>query len=393
MVKEKDPSIEGFDWKSLKQDLFGMSVRYFISKQDEKDFAAAYRSVVGSGDTNALSPESVSSQVNPSSFMVGSYATAPTASPWDKVREEKFYHGLRANSSVRGLEVQLYANGKMHPEDEEWFLQQLKPEWDCVLTIVGGTMVTLGTSPNFGLASDDDDGRKAAIEYAQAALKAVERLNKARHGRVVAVELQSAPNRANATSSSAALARSLTELRSWEWGGAELVIEHCDAFVTTHAPNKGFLTLEEEIDAIKIAQSSGHGAALGCCINWARSVLETRSTATAILHIEQAKAAGLLKGVMFSGCTGTEGPYGPWIDNHMPHQEEDSTEYFAEGSLLSAVQIQKCLAAAGSDLLYCGCKITAQHDSTGEDVEMRVGLNRDMLSLIERGARTARSRL
>ena len=92
--------------------------------------------------------------------------------------------------------------------------------------------------------------------------------------------------------------------------------------------------------------------------------------------------------------TGTEGPYGPWIDNHMPHQEETGTAYFAQGSLLSETQIRKCLAAAGGqdELLFCGCKITAHHDKTGADLGMRVGLNRDLLSLIGRGT-TSRSRL
>jgi hypothetical protein len=395
MPVEKDPSIKGFDWASFKEDLFG-NMRYFVSESDEDHFASAFKSFMGRGDK--ISAEGVSSdRPYATSYMVGSYATAPTATPWDRVREAEFYEGLRGMKAVRGIEVQLYADGKMHPEDEDWFLQQLKPDWDCVLTIVGGTMVTLGTDQNFGLASDNEEGRAAAIEYARVALKAVGRLNQVREGCVIAVELQSAPNRATAISSSASLARSLSELRSWDWSGAQLVIEHCDAFVSTHAPNKGFLTLEEEISAIKTAQrSSREGAELGCCINWARSVLETRSTATAVLHIEKAKEAGLLKGLMFSGCTGTEGPYGPWIDNHMPHSQEDGTEFYATGSLLSETQIRNCLSAArspsgGTDLLYCGCKITAHHDTTGANVAMRVGLNRDLLSLI--GRAKPRSRL
>jgi hypothetical protein len=101
-----------------------------------------------------------------------------------------------------------------------------------------------------------------------------------------------------------------------------------------------------------------------------------------VQHISLAKEHGLLSGVMFSGCSGVDGPYGSWKDAHMPHCESEGTVHFAEGSLMSGAEIRKCVQAAGGGLLYCGGKITAKHDPSGCDVAVRVGLNRDLLELI-----------
>ena len=115
-------------------------------------------------------------------MIVGSYATAPTATPWDKAREQAYYQGLHDIKTCTGVEVQFYETGLMHPHDEPWFIQQLKPEWECVLTCVGGTVVQQQANPRWGLASDDATGRLAAVNFAKQALQAVGRLNRARAG-------------------------------------------------------------------------------------------------------------------------------------------------------------------------------------------------------------------
>ena len=103
---------------------------------------------------------------------------------------------------------------------------------------------------------------------------------------MIAVEIHSAPNRGAAkdvgnSSSAASFAASLKELLSWDWQGAKLVVEHCDAYTQDHTPQKGFLGLDEEIEAVNIANSGGDRTRIGVCINWARSVIETRNTQTA----------------------------------------------------------------------------------------------------------------
>ena len=98
---------------------------------------------------------------------------------------------------------------------------------------------------------------------------------------------------------------------SWDWPGTKLVIEHCDAYVEGQAPSKGCLTIKDEI-AASLAAKAATGRAVGICINWGRSAIETRSAEGVVKHIKAAKEAGLLSGLMFSGASGKEIDYGVW---------------------------------------------------------------------------------
>lgn len=114
-------------------------------------------------------------------------------------------------------------------------------------------------------------------------------------------------------------------------------------------------------------------------------MLETRDVETPVAHIREAAEAGVLKGLMFSGCTGESNAYGPWRDCHMPHAPTPEAAFAADGSLMTESKIAEALAAVretNTDLLYCGCKITALQDPTGSDVPIRVGLNSDLISII-----------
>jgi hypothetical protein len=290
---------------------------------------------------------------------------------------------------MRGLEVQ-FDGSVMHPFDEAWFLTHgVHPEWNAVLTCVGGTMGNVGASAAYGLASTDAAGRAAALEFTAKARDAVLRWNSRAEGagKVIAVEIHSAPNttKPGSSASAEALTESLVELSSWDWQGATLVVEHCDAPAadpSVQPASKGFLPLAEEIKAVKACNAQINGG-VGIAINWARSVLETRNVDTPVAHIKKAAEAGVLKGLMFSGCTGEANAYGPWKDCHMPHAPTPGATYAAEGSLMTVGKIAEAIeAAAGTDLLYSGCKITALHDPTGSDVALRVGLNKDLLSIL-----------
>ncbi|PNB45887.1 DUF4862 domain-containing protein, partial [Pseudomonas sp. GW456-12-10-14-LB2] len=70
---------------------------------------------------------------------------------------------------------------------------------------------------------------------------------------VAAVAVHSAPRRdgSGPAASLAAFADSLTRLRSRDWRGAELLVEHCDAPAPGRAPEKGFLRIEDECVALK----------------------------------------------------------------------------------------------------------------------------------------------
>ena len=361
----------------------------------------------------------------PKRYVVGSYATSPSGllgTTFDEEAERSFFAGLAALPEVGGLELALFPDGKLHPHSEEFLLQQLREHgagWSVVLTCIPGTMGILQDGhPRFGLASDDREGRAAAVKFVASAASSVKRVNAALHratfgleqptegkssGRVQAVEIHSAPTQGGEVKTSAAsLKTSLLELLEEDWSGAQLVVEHCDAFVEAHPPQKGFLSLEEELQALKFTEKESewiagvHGAeypAPGLTINWARSVLETRDVATPAMHIAQTVAEhGSLAGLMFSGCTSDEliaesggeaaVAFGAWSDTHMP----SSTT--VQGSLLTASAVEASLSAlaatgAASKLRYCGVKVTCFHDTTGKDVDLRVRANSDLLQLIQ----------
>jgi hypothetical protein len=312
------------------------------------------------------------------SFFLGAYATSPSVDGWDPVAEAAYWQGLKGLPGLRGLEYPF--TGRLHPHDEAWALAHLDPGWELVLTLLPGTMDRLAADPGFGLASTDEAGRRAALDFTAAARAVVARLVAAGH-RVVAVELHSAPRRgvAGITATSAALAQSLAEIAGWDWSGAKLALEHCDAWTADHPPIKGFLGFDEELAAVVEARAVS-GAEIGLAVNWGRSVLEARDPAQALRHIQQAAAAGLLAGVMFSGCSGEDGPWGVWQDSHMPHAPTPGLDHAAKGSLMTQAAITAALQAAGGGLAFVGGKLTLRPNDG--PLDLRLGLNRDLLSLL-----------
>lgn len=315
-------------------------------------------------------------------YFVGEYAITPAA----LADEERLLSGLAAMETVRGLEVPF--TGALHRNDEAWLFARLRPGWDYVVTLIPGTMGRLQKEPVFGLASDDEGGRQAAIAMARDARAAVERLNTSVGRRaVVAVELHSAPSRgpAGAPGSRDAFARSLGEVASWDWFGARLVIEHCDAHRPGHPQHKGFLSLADEIAAIQSANAIAR-APLGVCVNWGRSVLETHDTGAALAHIEAARSAGALAGIMFSGTSDADTAYGIWQDTHMPHAPAAGLAHGEPGSLMTEAEIRRCLdAARGVKLDVLGAKIAIRPPEA--TVEARLGMVQDVLTLIARAER------
>lgn len=316
--------------------------------------------------------------------IVGAYAISPAATAWNEAGEKALYDGLKALPGVRGLEVPF--TGKLHRHDETWLFANIDKRWDFVVTLIPGTMGTLQQDKAFGLASDDAAGRKAAIDFARQALEAVGRLNAAAgRNAVIAVEVQSAPTQgaAGGKGSAAAFADSLAEIAGWDWQSARIVIEHCDAFRPGHPPTKGFLTLDNELQAIAKANRSAKQP-IGVSINWGRSVLETYRTETAIEHIKKARNAGALSGLMFSGASGAKTPYGAWEDSHMPQAPAPGIANAAEGSLLTEAEIKASLAAAGPKLDFVGAKIAVR--PVDAPVATRLGLIGDLMKLIDRTA-------
>ncbi|WP_160153980.1 DUF4862 family protein [Microbulbifer sp. ALW1] len=313
-------------------------------------------------------------------YILGAYATAPVSDSWQPELQESYLNGIKQIENIRGIEHPF--TGQLHAHDDEWFLRNIDPDWSFVFTGVPGVMERLAKDGTFGIASDVESGRTAGIDFYRQMHAAVIKLN-GHLGRkaVETIQLHTSPNRTASPSSSDALKRSLEEIVSWDWDGAGLVIEHCDAFVEGLKPEKGFLTLEEEIESI-LAVNQQCGSNLGLSINWGRSALETRSIEGPLEHLRIAREAGLLRGLMFSGISDCDTPYGVWRDTHMPPAEIFPGGHFANGSLLTRDQIALSLEVAEWQRLdFIGAKIGVRPQAL--DGPTRVAYNRDCLAALD----------
>lgn len=292
--------------------------------------------------------------------LVAAYAAMPPGA-FDPKAEAAIYDGLKA-LGVAGVEQPFF--GSLHRHDEGFLLDQLRPDWDVVLTTLPGTMDRMKEDPAFGLASADEGGRSRALRFMDDSRRAVERIN-ARLGRqaVRAVEVHSAPR---PSPSKDRFAQSLSELRDWDWQGATLLVEHCDAARADGAHDKGFLLLEDEVYAVR---TSTGPTPLACSLNWGRSALEGRSASTPLDHIARLKEAGLYGGLFFSGVTVAHAEYGSWRDSHAPFSTSCSV------SLLTPEAAAAALAAGAPPLV--GLKVQPLPDSL--DVPSRLAVVADGL--------------
>jgi hypothetical protein len=316
-------------------------------------------------------------------YLCAGYNAAPVTQPWSGVQEAAYYRALKEMPRISMLELPVHATGQVHAQDPAWQLDQLDPRWDFVLSLVGGTLQSLQKDPHFGLASDSEPGRASALQLAELTRQLVRQIN-ARFGRKAVrwVEFHSAPRRsvAGVTGSVTAFTASLRELQGWDWDGANLAIEHCDQYVAGQRPDKGFLSLEQEIEAIRQA---GNKQPIGIVINWARSAIEARDPGAPLRHIRAAKAAGLLRGLTFSGVTAHDPVYGEWLDQHAPFALTPGAKTGCANSLLTLERAAECLREADPrTLAFVGFKV--QPLPATQTLDQRVATLADTMAILDR---------
>ena len=281
-------------------------------------------------------------------YVVGAYPASPAHSNWNPALERQFFDTLSNESRIGSLELPWL--GSLHPHDDAWLLKNFPTELSAVITDIPFVMSRISQSNSYGLASGDRDGRQAAIADVQKINDAVRRFNDSRQKKVVSVvELHTAPRKVGDVHS---LASSLEEIASWNWDGASLAIEHCDAWVEGQQPEKGFLTIDQEMEAI---QSSG--VEVGIFINWGRSAIELRDADKVADQIAIVRGSGLLQGLIFSGASDKDGIFGSaWIDAHNPFRKSERHIYGDPLSLLTETQAELAINAAG-DIPWLGIKL------------------------------------
>lgn len=321
-----------------------------------------------------------------SNYIVGAYATSPTLINWDPAKETDFMLGLRQRlGTIRGLELPFWGNG-IHPYDAKLFLSLLNPDWEYVLTCLPGNMQSIAKNKHFGLASDDEGGRREALNFYKNACESINIVNQyfgSRRVFAVAIATSPALNVDGVSSSMTALEASLLTLASFDWSGAKLVIEHCDSGRLTEKVAKGFLSIEEELMCISNL-SNRHGVDVGMTINWGRSVIEVRDEIGANQHILKALHVGALCGLMFSGTSSADSIYGQWSDLHLPIAEEPEIDHFEKSSLMTASHMKSCLIDSNfKDLDYLGVKLLSMPIESSS-LERRIGVNFDALRVLNR---------
>lgn len=298
--------------------------------------------------------------------LISAYPLSPAHRTWDPVLEAELLPALCALPGVAGLEVPWM--GGIHPHDTEWFLAHV-PEVPLAITPVPFVMRRVGERPGYGISSTDGGGRLAAVDDLRRLAVDVARIGQESAASVAVVMLHTAPP-VNGTRD--ALARSLHEIVALDWSGARLVVEHCDAHVDGQAPEKGFLSVHDEIAAIQQA-----GAPVGLWLNWGRSAIELRDADAVTAQIAHAAASGLLAGLTLSGAAPVSSPYGyPWIDAHLPIAETHPES----ASLLDAAHVRDALAAAG-DVPWLGVKVARHPDDVAvEDILRTATRNVDIVT-------------
>jgi hypothetical protein len=315
-------------------------------------------------------------------YFVSAYATSPSVYEWNSEIEKQYFQHLALKPEIIGVEHPYLYNSEKYTF--AWLQENIPKHWSIIITMLPAFMQMSKVNPYFGLASTSKNDRMQAVALINQVNQYSLHLNHLFGKNIVkAVHLHSSPPNDNTIirGDKSSLRQSLNEISDMKWGDIQLNLEHCDALIPHHAPEKGFLSLEDEIEVIQQIKQP-----FGIVLNWARSAIEHRSIEAPIKHIELAIKHDLLKGFFFSSCTdNNESTYGYWKDTHMPPQPFISSQYLEKTSLLGYEEIQKALTILPPQV-YLGVKVSNQAIHTC--MKRSVGLNIETIDAIEHVANT-----
>ncbi|MFJ2553847.1 DUF4862 family protein [Microbacterium sp. NPDC087591] len=295
--------------------------------------------------------------------VVGAYAALSAADGPDVAAA--FVRAVLAVDGVDGLEIPLGL-----ASDPSWF------EWAVegrghVVTAVPVLAVRTRAESEFGLASKDRRGRRDAVRVVSRLRDAIAHWRG--EGRDITT-LALSSGVPGGDGADARLGESLSEIRSWEWGGVRIAVEHCDAHIGAGTPDKGYLRLEDELAAISRSDGAGD-AVCGITINWGRSAIESRDPSGAAAHVDM--AGDRLIGYMLSGVASEAGPYGPaWTDSHTPVVDAADPAV----SILTRERAAQAITPAVLRAAYRGVKTSWR--PAGEDISTRVAALQTAVDLL-----------
>ena len=100
---------------------------------------------------------------NNTGYIIGAYPCAPSFHQKSEEEETEFWRQLSDTPNIRGLEQPCLEH--LHPLGDEWLLRHTPGNWQIVVTAIMETMRRRGENGGFGLASSDEEQRKACVEY------------------------------------------------------------------------------------------------------------------------------------------------------------------------------------------------------------------------------------
>lgn len=311
-----------------------------------------------------------------SGYYVSAYASSPSPAHWAPELEAQYFSALSTDKRIVGIEQPFYPDAQRYPLS--WLREHIPAHWHMCITAVPLFMRLSQDNPHIGIASADVEGRHIAIKYIEAINHYVDELNQAFSRPIVkAIHIQTFPRQPAGHSTPAALMASLETIHQMPWQHTELNIEHCDAYRAGQAPEKGLMTLADEIQVI--SEMAGYGIVL----NWARSAIEYRNATGPLKHLDMAISHKLLRGFFFSGCDDQiSSAYGQWKDTHMPPQNSIHGNFLPIGGLLNqeAVHAAWQRLAAYPSSPYVGIKIT--NGNARHDVETSIGLTMESIAVL-----------
>lgn len=318
-------------------------------------------------------------------LLFGLYATVPDPMSADARPDvELIRRARREIPSIGGLEIPYYGRAESEKYADAAVMDAMDAGWTHIITTVPAAMLHQKENPLAGLASRDAGGRAAAVNRIKGASDLIRKLND-KFGRkcVAAVQVCSSPSSAalDDRTTPESFRHTLEELCCHNWDGATINVEHCDA-KTGRSLEKAVLSLDDEICAIRGANQAG--SECGVVINWGRSAIELRDATRVVEHIDAAREAGLLRGLMFSGATDdVSSRYGAWKDSHPAASAGAGGEEGVPESLLTCDRITDALSIAGTtDRIFLGCKVHITADA-GYSLDRAVALNRITGAAIE----------
>lgn len=315
--------------------------------------------------------------MNKPQFYISAYASSPQADLWDGELESLYFKALAAYPEVIGIEHPFRIKSEKY--SLQWLKNNVPNHWSIILTTIP-TFLELAAQNRFvGLAATNEADRKEAVEIMRALSAYIVNVNSEFGRKVIkAVHFHAAPPSTEIAlrANKAALVKSLHEVKQMNWGDVELNLEHCDALIPGQKPDKGFMSLQDEIEALTIV------GGFGVVLNWARSVIEGRSVDHALKHVDLAQTADLLKGYFFSGCTdNSNSVYSAWKDSHMPTKKVIASEFLDDDSMLGEAEIA-AVCKRLNKAVYLGVKV--QNMQKPKTVERGVGLSIDTMRAIKK---------